>query len=297
MREIGYVFKGFLCIGLMVDGKPCIVRRGLPLPQIPEAEWQRLLQKCPSTFTCGQCAEPVLGFKAPSAAAITQACRCTIVSHFCPAQPYSSGTDWSDFQAMYEREKIDPASPECFRRDPLFGQSIGLSKTGQEWVRRKLGVSSDVNISDDGMVLTVGDGSFCVGPDGNSSALADSDEGLKKIGEMIGAIRAKFGATSEEVPPLIVVTGWDDDYVWPPSSALNRIKPAPFRCPLCKARVKHAPLQHMGALDQTFLCLCMSVMFRRDTPRPTSSGQWDEIRLAGGTQKVWHKATTANGQN
>jgi hypothetical protein len=100
MREIGYVFKGFLCIGLMVDGKPRIVRRGMPLPQIPEAEWQRLSQKCPSTFTCSQCAKPVLGFKAPSTAAITQACRCTLVSHFSPAQPYSSGTDWSDFHAV-----------------------------------------------------------------------------------------------------------------------------------------------------------------------------------------------------
>jgi hypothetical protein len=296
VREIGYVFQGFLCIADLIDGKPRVVRRGSPLPRIPEAEWQRLVRSCPSTFKCGACAEHVLAFIYPSAA-LMQMCRCTGVAHFFPAHPYLSCVDWSDFQAMYEREKRDPAPPEGFRRDPLTGQYIGLNETGKAWVRRKLGVASDVNISEDGTVLSAGDGSLYVDLNtGKCSTLADSQEGLAKVADALIAIRNKHGATAEDVPPLIVVIGVDDDYVWlpPPHTVLARIEPAPFRCPNCKARVKHAPVQHMGALDQTYLCLCMSVAFRRDTPRPQSSGEWNELRLQGLVQGVRHKTAVAS---
>jgi hypothetical protein len=37
VREIGYVFQGFLCVANLIGGKPRVVRRGSPLPQIPEA--------------------------------------------------------------------------------------------------------------------------------------------------------------------------------------------------------------------------------------------------------------------
>lgn len=297
MREIGYVFQGFLCIADLIDGKPRVVRRGSPLPQIPEAEWRRLLRSCPSMFKCDVCAEPVLGFINPSTA-LMQMCRCTGVAHFFPAHPYFSCTDWSDFQAMYEREKLDPVPPEGFRSDPLTGQHIGLNETGKAWVRRKLGVASDVNISEDGTVLTAGDGSLYM--DANTcstSTLADSPEGLAKVADALIAIRAKHGATAEDVPPFVVVLGVDADYVWPPLAVLTRIESAPFRCPQCQARVKLAPLKYMGALDRNYLCLCMSVMLRRDVPSPRSSGEWNEIRLQGLTQGVRHKTAVADGQS
>ena len=96
---------------------------------------------------------------------------------------------------MHEREKRDPAPREGFRSDPITGQYIGLNETGKAWVRRKLGVASDVNISEDGTVLSAGDGSLYVDLNtGKSSTLADSQEGLAKVADALIAIRSKHGA-------------------------------------------------------------------------------------------------------
>ena len=77
----------------------------------------------------------------------------------------------------------------------------------------------------------------------------------------------------------------------------ERIAPAPYRCPHCGARVKHAPLRGAGPIDRVYVCLCMVAFLRRDSPNPRSSGEWNELRLKGEAQEVRHKATVAEGRS
>lgn len=52
-----------------------------------------------------------------------------------------------------------------------------------------------------------------------------------------------------------------------------------FRCPVCQAWVKRAPVVMEVNVDEIFMCYCMFVWLRRDTERPESSSDWQTIRM------------------
>jgi hypothetical protein len=157
MKEVGFVMDGKLYIAELLDGKPCIVRRGGPLPQeIPSEFWMPLKEKYTGPFHCAAYAEGVLAFRLPEGA-VGQLCKCLGVVHLCPetVPPYRTSTDWDDFRALLAQEMLDPARPHYIRNDHLSGKPMRITSKGMAWVRRKLGLPDDVDISDDGTILTI----------------------------------------------------------------------------------------------------------------------------------------------
>jgi hypothetical protein len=97
--------------------------------------------------------------------------------------------------------------------------------------------------------------------------------------------------TGGNIPPVTIIVGDDPTHVFP--SEASDIKPLPFRCRNCGARVKEGHL-NLPLVDQILACLCMIVFVRRDTAPARSSGEWQEYRNRWLKGRIRHQATAAD---
>jgi hypothetical protein len=179
--------------------------------------------------------------------------------------------------------------------DPFTGQPMRVNRRGKAWLRKRMGMSREIDISDDGRVLSYGDSSLCADPKtGIRSFIAGDD--AEFLAMNIAAAQAANGAGLDNVPEVMVYLGTDPDYVWPPGTLPGSITPLPYRCPSCSARVKRAPLP-WGVIDEIYVCFCACATFQRSATRPRSSGDWQALRLQGHIAGVKHQAKIAAGNS
>jgi hypothetical protein len=207
-----------------------------------------------------------------------------------------------DWQLLYSSNPEPNLSLEDFRRKMLAGipafRNYVLACGEEEdlvspeirgefnaaWVARKFGADSKVKVSDDLKIFSAGDTSLYRGKEALSMIAPDPEEDAAAALELMRGLKLDANP-----PPLLIIRGKDEDYVWQEGTILDRIESAPFRCPGCGVRVKHAPLAWQG-YDRYYVCLCMCVYFRQDTPSSRSSREWQEIQLRGGKEAVRHRA-------
>jgi len=142
-----------------------------------------------------------------------------------------------------------------------------------------------------GGMLSVND--VVIGNDGKDNVILTDNDDLPAI--MLAAFLAGQFWRKNGLPPYVIVLGDDPDYVWPPDADQSSVRPLPFRCPNCKARVKHA--QCSGEMPAVLVCLCMEARFRYDVPEPKSGKEWANLRLKSRTSQTIVKAKSARGDN
>ena len=303
-QEQGIFLDKSLNVFGLVAGEPGIIRRGTVLPTpLPDQQWgatkaDMLEAGVWSLFDCPECSQPVMTFRAKDLEAIIQTCQCTVVSHLNHAGIYTSPDQWRSFQSLYASEAKRPVPRNGMDMDPFTGHPMKLNARGKAYLKKRLGLSQKIDISDDGTVFTYGDSSMSVdSATGIQSVIYGKDETEAAFLTLsIAAAKAANGVTQEEDPPVMVYLGTDPDYVWPEGTPPDRITSLPFRCPNCSARVKRMPLK-WGLIDEMYECFCAAVTFQRSAARPRSSGEWRDLQILGQTVGVKHRAKIARGNS
>src|SRR5260221_9762425 len=163
-RPIAYIFfRGSLSgMARNEEGEPQILFnvhvREKPLVR---KEWERILAEGQelitfSGFNCARCSSQVIVCPPPArSGCLMQACQCTAVVHHAEALVHDVEL-WTRWQEEYETQKQHPLPDMPLLSDPLTGAPLPLSnEAGKTWLRERLGLPADVEISDDGNVFKI----------------------------------------------------------------------------------------------------------------------------------------------
>jgi hypothetical protein len=278
--------KTFLCM-VAGDGGPLVLHRGERFePVIPQDEWNRVLaENHPRAgFDCNRRNEPVFSIDS------VQACRCTRTRN-APGYEFTDGQEWAQWQRAFDRE-LNDAAPTPYWVEPVVNSDGGATESerimtpaAKVWFKRKFGLPANLEISDDGHSLRLpgdGGGVIQVGKDGNlMSVYDDADE---SDGHELYEVARKLNAVRESFPPMMIILGDDNFYVWPPFVDRRSIRSLPFSCTRCGKRVKRAPLFS----SEVLVCFCMMAGFGPDSKRrpPRSRVEWDTLRIESATKKA-----------
>jgi hypothetical protein len=274
-----------------------IIRMGKVLEDpLPEPEWEEIKKEFLSKnhahfFSCNSCHETVFVTVTPEGTCY-QGCRCTLVFHYTRCHFTAEG--WDRFRELFKLESLRPVPADGLKKDPLTGQYAGLNGKGKKWMRDRMGLSEVVKISDDARTFSIGDSSVTHTKEGSIFRAGDDPGEVHALAKNIYVHRKSIGV---EAPPRLVALGIDPDYVWPDVAVRSRISSVPFCCPACHARVKRAPVRVKENVDEIWMCFCMSIFFRRDTERPSSSGDWKEIMLEEQEMQVRMRAATSDSKS
>jgi hypothetical protein len=264
----------------------------------PEAAWAKAIQekKLPlAGFACNRCQASVLINRKHR----TQICRCAKVA-YASGHEFKTGEEWTAWQDDFDEQLKDPA-PENYWVEPEpnsegvpQGKEKLMTPEAKTWLKRKLGLSAELELSDDGhtMQLPGTPGALSVSSRGNLTAidLPDDEDGLQLFlaAQQIQAVR-------ESPPQVILVLGDDDDYIWPSIVNERLIRGMPYSCSRCGKRVKQAPIGTGWILT----CLCLQACYPPGTDKrpPRTRHEWDRLRVEVATETARVRAKTAGVDN
>jgi hypothetical protein len=284
--ELNFVFHGILYLSTIDEtGALTIVAKGQPIA-VPENIYASAVNFKPA-FDCKRCGARVRTVSLAEHGQ-GQVCRCQRVLHSQPEYGYGSAEQWEAFALCFEEESRHPAPDNGDVLDPISGAPIGATNEAQNFIARKLGFKGPIEITQNGALLKTSAGGS-VYHDATTLSVDSQDEAETE--DLMHAFALRVGPDSP--PPAIIIAGDDLDYTWPPGT--YDIRPLPFRCSNCGARVRLGRLDL--AADRVADCLCLSVFFRRDTPSPRSSGEWKAYHDTFLRGRVKHRAADADGNS
>ena len=250
---------------------PEIISRGGRYPElIPAEEYLLLKEKGHSQFDCSRCGAAVISGSFQNH--WLQACRCSFLISFKAENRFRSATQWTEWQAVYDKESSDPMPLDKLKMDSLKGALPEIPHNIHDWLSRKRGLPTGIQHNWDG-TITSGEATTSIGPVGTVTTFdKDDQEGTAKAVEVLKQI-----ARVSEPPQYVICTGIDPDYVWPPATDLESIKREPFRCCSCNAWVKSAKLVGLSCHDRVLVCLCHSFIIRKDIQTPSNYRQWRDF--------------------
>jgi hypothetical protein len=286
----------YLALVAGVDGPKVLHYGQRSNPPYPEAAWARVLQEkqLPRTgFSCNRCGSPVVINQN------TQICRCSKISH-APGCEFKTAEQWEEWQDDFDEQLKDPAPSDYWIEPPPNSEGVPqgeeklMTPEAKTWLKRKLGLPSTLQLSDDGstMQLPGVQGALAVSARGNLTAvdLPDDADGLEFC-----SIVQKIHAARESPPQIVLVLGDDPDYVWPPFTNRRLIKGTPFSCSRCGKRVKEAPV----GTGRILVCHCLQAAYPPGTDKrpPRDRLEWDSLRVEVAAETTRLRAKTAGVEN
>jgi hypothetical protein len=99
---------------------PQVISRDARLPELlPEEEYLPLKEEGRSQFDCSRCGASVISGSTKDH--WLQMCRCSFLVTFNPKDRFTSAGQWTQWQAIYDKESADPMPVDGIKINPLSG--------------------------------------------------------------------------------------------------------------------------------------------------------------------------------
>jgi hypothetical protein len=205
------------------------------------------------------------------------------------------------WQDDFDRQLKDPP-PSDYWIEPApdsegtpQGRKKVMTPEAKQWLKRKLGLPSELLVSDDGSVFANAEhaeGALSVTKKGNLTAIDLPDDAN---GFELFLVARQIQAVRESPPQVVLVLGDDPDYIWPPFVNRRLIRGLPFGCSRCGKRVKQAPV----GTGQLLVCFCLQAAYppKAEKRPPRNRLEWNRLRVEATAETTRLRAQTAGADN
>jgi len=169
---------------------PRLISRGARLAELlPEQEYLPMKEKGRTQFDCSRCGASVISGALKDH--WLQACRCSFLLSFRPADRFSSAGQWTEWQTIYDKESADPMPVDDIKTGSLLGTLPELPQVIHDWASRRQGLPAGMRYNWNG-TITAGDAMISIGEQGTVTTFDPDDrEGLAKSAKVLRHIAQK----------------------------------------------------------------------------------------------------------